>query len=93
MVVLVGLPPPVVTLNTFADDNVVALTYVGKFWYVVAEIVLALKPPVKMVAPLTVPPVNGEDVLPVDVISLMFANTNPFDVPDKNLPDKFVIPE
>ena len=41
----------------------VTLISVGKFWYVVAEIVFAVKPPVKLVAPVTVPPVNVELVV------------------------------
>ena len=32
----------------------------GKFWYVVAEIVLAVKPLVNIVSPVTVPPDNGK---------------------------------
>ena len=42
---------------------------VGKFTYVVADIVFAVKPPVKFVAPDTVPPVNPLlDEPPVAVI-------------------------
>ena len=46
----------------------VTLMSVGKFWYVVADIVLAVKPPVKIVPPVTVPPLNGKKFpLTVDV--------------------------
>ena len=38
---------------------------VGKFWYVVADIVFAVNPFVKLVAPVTVPPVKELPVLPV----------------------------
>ena len=37
----------------------------GKFWYVVADIVLAVSPFVKLVGPFTVPPVKFEPVVPV----------------------------
>jgi hypothetical protein len=42
----------------------------GKFWYVVADIVLAVKPFVNVVEPVTVPPVKvvPDDVTPVTAI-------------------------
>jgi hypothetical protein len=48
-------------LVVFAEIPVPPVTpLTGKFWYVVAEIVFAVKPPVNIVAPVTVPPVNAE---------------------------------
>ena len=48
---------PVSPVITSQFDNSLQLK-LGKFWYVVADIVVALNPLVKLVGPYTGPPVN-----------------------------------
>ena len=55
LVFVIVTTPPLVDAD-IPSPFVTALT--GKFKYVVADIVFAVRPPVKFVAPDTVPPVN-----------------------------------
>ena len=54
----------------------VVLTSVGKFWYVVADIVFAVKPFVKFVDPVTVPPLNGRYTPFNDVVRFWYVDAD-----------------
>ena len=69
-VIVMLIPLKFIKLPVLAENWVVLsiLTdwkLLGKFWYVVADIVFAVNPFVKFVAPFTVPPVKFEPVVPV----------------------------
>ena len=63
--VTLNVPPVLFVKVAILFEYVPPVTKIscGKFWYVVADIVFAVNPPVNIVAPVTVPPVK---VPPVD---------------------------